>query len=415
MKSKQTVEMFYDVKTGKYPVRLGDRYVPLSSGDVELHLRNVGISKENHDGVMNGLERAFFVTQTERSVDYSAPLAGHDLGAFRTSDGRRILVTSCPRLVEAKRGKWDWTRERFEELLGDQFEHFIAWLKCAVESLERRDFKPGQILILAGKPNCGKSFLQWCITQCFGGRCADPLLWLRGGTTFNGSLSEAEHWAIEDPGSATRGNVRRDFGDAIKRAVINREVFVHPKGGKGITVQLWRRLTMSVNEEVENISALPPLDDSMKDKVMMFKCGVATLSEDALLNQKRFRDELPALLYFCKQFNIPKALRCPRMGIVSFHHHELVEALTVLSPEQHLIELIDEVIFANGSICPFVGSAERLKQELMRSEFRLTVEKLLYYSSACGVYLERLSKRNPERVSSSRLEGKTRWTVKSPH
>lgn len=414
MSKKPSVDMFYDIRTGKYPLKIGTRFVPLSSGDAELHLRATGISNKDYtaDGFKE-TEKAFLVCQQERSVDFSAPLSGHAVGPFLTPDGRRVLVTSSPTLPQAKRGAWPAFRSVLNQLLGNQQDRFVGWLKASLVSLERRDFRPGQLLVFAGEPNCGKSFLQWCITQCFGGRSADPLLWLRGETKFNDELAIAEHWCIEDPGSATRADVRRNFGDAIKRAVINRDLMIHGKGKAGITLPIWRRLTLSVNGEAENVSALPPLDDSMKDKIMLFKCGIAELSEDRLENAEMFKSELPAFLHYVKSFEVDKKLRCQRMGVQSWHHPELIDALTSLSPEQHLIELIDEVVFQNANQLtpPWIGSAERLKQDLLKSEFRFTVEKLLYYSSACGVFLARLENKMPHRVSSARHDGKTRWTI----
>lgn len=416
--SKQDIRagMFYDIRGKCYWLRMRDRFVPFTGRDCTLHLKNSGLSHQNFVGNLTEIEKSFLTAQTDRAVDYAAPLAGHDVGSFLTPDGRRVLVTSKPRLIEPKRGKWDNTQRFFDQLLNGQRDYLEAWLRFALESLEAGDFRPGQIMCLAGEAGCGKSYLQWCITQLFGGRSEDPLLWLRGDTKFNAELAEAEHWRIDDPGNATRADMRRTFGDALKRACINREISIHGKGAKAITLPLWRRITMSVNKEVENITALPPLDESMKDKVMLLMCSHADLSDEPLKNQKWFLAELPAIAYAVRNAPVPKSLRCPRMGIQSYHHAELVEALTCLAPEQQLIEIIDEHVFANANYLtpPFVGSAEKLKQELLQSPFRFTVEKLLYYSSACGVYLERLTKKHPARVSASRVEGKTRWKISPP-
>lgn len=407
------LEMFYDIRSGKYPTRIGERFVPLSSGDAEIHLRATGISKDNWIDGLRETERTFLVCQQERGVDYSAPLAGHLPGPLELPDGSRILITSSPRLPVAKRGQWKFIRNYLDELLDGQAEHFMGWLQCAVVSLERRDFRPGQMYAFAGKSNCGKSLLQWIVSQCFGGRQADPLLWLRGSTKFNEDLAMAEHWAIEDPGNSSRSDVRRDFGDAIKRAVINRTIQVHGKGKTGYTVPVWRRVTMSLNDEEENITALPIMDDSMKDKVCLAKCGVATLPDDPLLIQRRVLEELPAFLFAVRQLEIPKALRCSRMGIQSWHHPDIMAALTTMSVEQQMLNLIDEHVFANANKLtgPWIGSAEKLKTELINSPFGFTAQKLLSFSSACGVYLARLAKRFPERITCTAKNGKTVWTI----
>ena len=371
-------------------------------------MKAAGLSAQRCYDAPSETEAVLIDAQVNRYTDYANPISGHAMGAFQTPDGRRILITSEPSAPLAAKVNWDWLKGVIGDLLGTEQVYFFAWLKVARESLRKRDFRPGQCLCFIGKPDCGKSYLQWCITHILGGRSEDPLLWLRGGTTFNAELCEAEHWKIDDPGSVSRGDVRRDFGDAIKRAVINRDVSIHGKNAKGITLSVWRRLTISCNWE--NTTALPIIDESNGDKIMLFNCGQAKLHSDIGRNQSQFFKELPGLLRFLDNFEIPKNLISNRMGVVSHHNPEVLAELSSLAPELQLLELIDEVIFDGEASAVRYGS-EKLKQELLKSNFRFAAEKLLYYSSACGVLLQRLAVKFPNRVSFNKSDGRTLWTL----
>ncbi len=407
--------LYFD-RTGDYwlEVRPGN-FLPLTSKDCKLHLRVAGLSKEEFVGPLNQLERAFYVAQLERSLDYSGPLAGHPVGPFTTTDGRRVLVTSGPRFIAAKEGDTEHLNRLCAELLGtEQTEFLFCWLKCARDSMLRQDFRPGQLLALAGPSGCGKSLLQAIIGEWLGGRTAKPYRYMIGETAFNGDLAGAEHWCIEDENSSTDIRQRRKFGASIKEAVVNKEISVHAKGRQAVTLPTFRRTTLSVNDEPENLSILPPLDASLADKLMLFRCERANIGADRLATWAQLTGELPALAFELDRFKIRKELKDSRYGVKAFHNPELVECLTSLSPEQRLLNLIDDVVFEKEEDLPFVGSTEQLEKALRSSQFSFSVDKLLNYSSACGVYLGRLAARLPGRFSKEKKRSGAVWRILPP-
>lgn len=418
--------LFYDLQRGAYwrELPVMRRYVPLDQASARLHLREAGLSKEEHDGALNQIDKALFVCQTERAVDYAGPIAGHRKGLFQTGGGLRVLVTAEPPAVFDKptdESDPATLLDFFERLLGGaQTVRLLCWLKVAAESLRKGDFRPGQMLLLAGPSGCGKSLLQAIVTEFLGGRSAKPYRYMIGETAFNGELAAAEHLVIEDENASTDIRSRRKFGTAIKEMCVNRELSIHGKGKQAISLPTFRRMTCSVNDEPENLMICPPLDASIEDKIMLFRCSpdAAPSGEDRKCNWDRFCAEIPGLRQHVAKLRIPAKMRCSRYGVASYHHPELLEVLSDVSPEARLLGLIDEILFSQA--CrkdwreDWSGSAEQLERDLRSSPFAANVDRLLYFSTAAGVYLGRLKAQHPDRFAMIRTANRREWTIRPP-
>ena len=417
---KKTLLPIYDSNSGQYFLELKPgQFRKLSGSDLRLHLRRNGLSDEKSIGTLNEVENALAVSQIDRAVDYSGPLAGHNAGTFDTSDGRKILVTQSPRLPIPKRGKWPFMRKFFSELLGEEEQWAYAWLSVAFKSLAKGDMRPGQLLALAGDAGCGKSLFQCIVTEMLGGSMAKPYRYMIGDTSFNGDLARASHWCIEDEHGSTDIRMRRKFGTSIKDVCANLNLSIHNKGAQAITLPTFRRITLSVNRENENLQIIPPLDASLVDKIILLLCGHAEVGGDRDKIWRSVTEELPAFVWFLlHEFTIPKALRCPRYGVIAYQNSELAQILTSVAPENRLLSLMDEILFADETKriaeAPVKGTTEQIEKWLRQSAFNFAVEKLLYFSTACGVYLQRLSVKNPNRVKMEREGSRTVWRIFAP-
>jgi hypothetical protein len=93
----------------------------------------------------------------------------------------------------------------------------------------------------------------------------------------------------------------------------------------------------------------------------------------------------------------------------------LLAELSELSAESRLLALVDQILFeGEGPFSTWTGKALQLEAQLRKSAFCFDVEKLLRYSSACGVYLARLAKSNPDRISRHAHDGRVLWNIKPP-
>ena len=371
--------------------------------------------------------------QISQDIVFAGPLAGYRSG-IQNIQGQRILVTSSPELITPKAGCWNTLRAVLDGLLGDdpnQLPCLYGWLKQADRSLRAGKFTPGQALCIAGPAGSGKSLLQSLITKILGGRSAKPFLALSGKTSFNADHFSAEHLVIEDDIASVDIRARRELGSGIKNITVNVSQSCHPKHKTQITLTPFWRLSISVNEEPENLLILPPLDESILDKIIILKGRKTELPMPTETPEEKdafwhtLLGELPAFIHHLQGWDIPQEMRDGRYGVKAYHRAEIVDAVKSIQPEERLLSMIDQFIFANyfqacsDTILPrgineWKGTAEQLVDELTDKDSRVRHEatKLFYYPGACGTYLGRLRKLYPDRFSSVQSHGVAVWKVK---
>jgi len=350
------------------------------------------------------IDKELMGLQTEHDVAYAGPIAGYTHG-LHTICNQRVLVTSGPKLIRPAEGNCQFLKKFIEDLLRGEAKHLYAWLKSGLRSLYAGpEFRPGQMLAIAGPAGCGKSLLQNVITEIFGGRSAKPYRYMIGETSFNSDLFAAEHLMIEDEAASNDLRIRRTFGSMLKNMIVNVTQSLHRKGREALSVSPFWRVTITLNDEPENLMVLPPLDESLRDKVTLLKAYMAEMPyvTDDMNGRKLFRqkltDEIPAFLKFLQGWRIPQMMLNKRYGVSAYQNADLVQALLELSPEAKLLNLIDSLMIWNVDMEPWKGTSRELEERLLEKDKSGRVAKLLNYNSACGVYLARLPRHFPDRV-----------------
>jgi hypothetical protein len=294
--------------------------------------------------------------------------------------------------------------------------------------------RPAPVMAIAGPRNSGKSLLQNLFTVILGGRVAKPYRYMSGHTDFNGELFGAEHLMVEDEAPSTDLRSRRALGAHIKAFTVNETQSCHVKNRQALTLAPFWRVSISVNDEPENLMILPPIsdseNDSLGDKIILLRANLAEMPmpTETLEQRERFWQilvsELPAFLHFLLEWELPQGIRHPRYGMKTWHHPELLLALDALAPETRLLSLIDEVLFTDhekdrghfvtGSkkADSWEGTAEELETLLRHHQaFGYEAQKLFSWPTACGTYLGRLAKKYPKRVESGRSSDARRWIL----
>lgn len=417
-------EAYFDSARGCFWVKdARGQWIQFTEASLKRLLRSHGVSPQPAKGqLVSPLDTAVLGTQLEQNVTYAGPLSGYKTGVYDMLGGR-VLVTDSPRLVEPQAGSWDTLRALLIGLLVD--EHFdqtpylFGWLKVALEALRSGARRTGQALAIAGPSDCGKSLLQKLITELFGGRAASPYQYMIGLTPFNAHTFTAEHLVIEDEAASSDIRTRRTFGAHLKVVTANEHQSCHAKNRQPVTLTPFWRLSITVNDEPENLMVLPPIDDSLEDKLILLRARRETMpmptesSEERQVFWQALIGELPAFVAFLLAWEIPAALRSARFGVRHFHHPDLLQAIDDLAPERRLLDLIDAELFSGPLADAWEGKAEQLEKRLTGSESSSAYEarRVLSYNTACGVYLARLAKKHPERVAKRMLHGTTLWTV----
>jgi hypothetical protein len=405
------------------------------TADIKRLMKSQGITSAQGRGYLSELDQMLVDIQEENNIRYAGPLAGFAEG-IHNIQGDRVLITRGPIMIEPVEGEWPLLESIFRNMLGvsedrAQLDHFYGWLNFSLVTLrarvdcphDSRGFFPGQALGLVGEKGAAKSLTQSIITELLGGRSARPYQAMLGGTTFNGDWFEAEHLCIEDEAPSTDLRTRRSLGNQIKQVTVNEMHRCHRKHREPIMLPPFWRLTLSLNDDPEHLMVLPPLDESLSDKIMLLKCRKhdMPMPTGTPADKKTFFDallgELPAFTYsLLNEWTLPEGIESDRFGVQHYHHPEILQALSVQSPEQRLLDLIEMEFFSSSAPSPMEKRATDIEKELTRwdGDCRHAAGKLLNFPSAMGTYLGRLSKSHPKRVQKGAVRDGTQYWVLNP-
>jgi len=399
--------------------------IEINETSLVKHLRAAGYSAD--DGETKGLSAVDGrIIEIQRTLDvvYAGPLAGQAVG-LQEMCGHRVLVTRSPRILQPRAGACPNIEQLilglFADPKHDQVPYLLGWLKIAYEALAAGQLRHGQMLAIAGPRDCGKSLLQNLITEVLGGRVAKPYRYMCGATDFNGDLFAAEHLMIEDEVSFTDIRARRHFGARIKDFTVNTVQSCHAKNRQAISLKPLWRVTISLNDEPENLLILPPIDESLEDKVILLRAAKTAMPMDTSTAEgyRAFMDvllsEVPAFIHHLTRFTIPEALVSRRFGVKHFHHPDLIAALEDMSPELRLLALIDAAMDEEDQQGPWTGTAADLERRLMASPFKEETRRLLDWNNAAGTYLGRLARKCSQRVQQNRTENRREWIINPAH
>lgn len=420
-------EVYYDGAKGCYWCEdAREAWMQMNETGIKRLFRSHGTGAEIPKGkLVSALDLAVLDVQMQRNVAYAASLAGHTKGIYDIS-GKRVLVIDSPVLVDPAPGSWQTLAAVIDGLLGgehfDQAAYLFGWLKLAIEALRAGERRLGQAFAIAGPKDCCKSLLQKLITVLLGGRVASPYAYMTGVTPFNSELFRAEHLVIEDDAASTDIRARRAFGALLKTITVNDDRGCYGKGREAINLTPFWRLTISVNDEPENLMVLPPIDESIADKLILLKATNTPMPMSSVTLEERrafwsvLVSELPAFVHFLEGYEIPAHLRSHRFGVTHFHHPDLLRTLDDLAPETQLLEMIDAELFAGPLANAWEGKAEELEKRLTGSESgsAYAARRLLGFRTACGTYLGRLVVKHSERVSKRTPHGHTVWNIEPP-
>jgi hypothetical protein len=339
----------YESVTGRYWITSAEgNWIKAGEKQVKNYLQ--------HDMKVTGSESTAamnFITRTA-DIEYASPMAGYSKGIYSFDDSR-VLVTNSPRIIRPVKGAWPTINRLLTGMLGlAQLEYFYGWAKHAYESLATTKFQPGQMLVFGGPKDTGKSFVQaHIITPLLGGRQSNPYQYMTGMTTFNGELFKAEHLAISDEMPATEDRERLAFGNAIKKLVSEEKHRLHAKNREGVnlTAPPFWRVTMSVNDEPEDLMQLPHPRTSMLDKLMVFYVGMPDCLPDGVsvtreMFAETIRRELPAFVYFlANEHEIRRELIKSRFGIQEYFSPAILDLMAGIAPEENLMGICEAGLF----------------------------------------------------------------------
>lgn len=416
--------VYYDIARKEYLVPdARGRWIANNEAQFKRRCKIRGVSTRAGDGVFHSPYDTYVTSlQHEKGVDFVGPLAGYPAG-LHEYENRRLLVTSGPNLPVPAPGEWPILGRLLENILGDpehdQLTYWHGWVRITFEALRAQRHKPGQAVVFVGPAEGGKTLLQELITVILGGREAKPYRYMTGKAGFNGEMLGAEHLRIGDENPHTNIQARREFGAQIKNIAVEGTQRIEAKYCEAMNLRPFWRLTISLNDEPENLLVLPPLDEHTLDKLMLFKARKLPMPMPTATPEQRaaLTGELPHYLHWLlHEWTMPEALVSQRYGVTHFHHPEIIEGVEGFEPHRELRALIDAELFSDPTADAWTGTADELELWLTgdsRSHSR-PARKLLEGRGSCGRYLGRLSREANGGVKETRTKHRREWTIQPP-
>ena len=388
-------------------------FIPLpAEAPVRQHLSGLGVPSRRHTEVLCAIRE-------QQMVGYIGPVAGLPAG-LHECNGDKVLVTKGPTIIEGKEGANTFVHDILAGLLGDpdhpqQLQTFLDWLAHCRRAVMTGKRVQTPVVALTGRRGNGKSFCIEIIKRCLGGRSAKAYRFMSGDSPFNADLVGSELLVVDDDAASKDHRSRMALTQHIKANFFSGSFRLEAKGRDAIECFPVHALVMAVNEDPDHLRVLPELEESMEDKINLFKTRSAPIPQglDFAGIGEQLTRSLPAFLYeldkrdICGAYDERKRLKC-------FLHPEVIEAIGCLSPESQLQELIHqcwsvtEEIRQNGK---WEGVASELESKLTEygASTANAARRLFSWHGACGTYLGRLADKKGSGVERAGWShGKTR-------
>ena len=345
-------------KDGAYFMRAPDRaFVALALAELKRLVRkSVRIKPDPERGeIESEFDKLLEHIIWHRRVDYVLDgYAGYEAGAYDCA-GVRVLAMKSPRHLTPAAGEWPTILTFIRQLLPtgedgvDQAEIFLGWLQVAARAVRGGPSRSGQMLLLVGKKDDGKSRLQhFIISPILGGRNSDPSGWLLGEGDFNSECFGSEHLLMEDTPASLKRDERNKFKQRLKGVAVNDTHRYHEKGRPAVTLRPIWRLSMSLNDSPDDLSLLPdPVADFTEKTIMLATARPAYLpasDDEREAWRNALAQEMPAFLhYILNVFTLPDAYRGGRFGVRSYENPGIRQQLEDAAPWAQMWEVLEEI------------------------------------------------------------------------
>ena len=398
---------FYN--TSRFGMQGRSGFVPLTGSDaVKEHLAKLGIPKNARGNVLCDIRETQY-------VDYIGPLGGHMPGV-RKFNGSKMVVTSAPTIIEAKKGTSPFLDKLFHDLLydpqnPDQLPTFLNWLAHCRRAVLQHKRTQTPAVAFTGSKGDGKSLAIEVINRCLGGRAANGYNFFSGKKDFNGDMAGVELIIIDDAAASKDHRARVHLAQSIKSNQFAAGVRIEAKNREAINLDPVQAIVIAVNRDPEELLVLPELTDSMEDKIMLLSTKRSTFFDTQEENSAALDAELPAFLHKLETRDLSDAYELTSKRLRCFWHPDVLESVGKLSNERQLLELAhsdDEIFSAIKNKGEWVGTAAKL-EAVLTCQLNLSchqARKLLGWSAACGTYLGRLADKPGTGVYRDKMDAK---------
>lgn len=325
------------------------RYVNSSKDALSIFFRvNCRVSDKRDKGGISPLDRCLAHVHDYARVAGAGPVLFQPIGKLRCC-GQWIVNTAPKSSVVQPSGaadpKFPFLDSLFSTIFdpADQKWPFLAWLKHFYIGALNQNPGPGQSLFLAGGVGIGKTLLNRHIIGELVGGHADASQFLLGNSPFNSHLFESPTWSVDDSTPADSDAAHRTFSSCIKAITANQTFTYNKKFQVNFMISWSGRIIVTLNLTETSSRALIAMDDSVADKVSLFKCAtkptVVFPARDVL--REIIKSELPHLAQWLLTWQVPaELLGDTRYGVRAYHEPSLLDKARQASRSAPFSELM---------------------------------------------------------------------------
>lgn len=310
---------------------------------------------------LSGLEKvedqraALVFAEDYKGVTAVVQLANQKRGLI-TQDGLRYINATRTTPIVPVEGECPFIIGLLSTMFGkDQIDFFLGWLEDSVRCALEAEPSYSQAVFLAGEVESGKSLVQYRIlTPLLGGRYANPMPFLLGGTDFNSELADAGHWLVSDSEGAGNNSQKASFTQNIKAIAANPGMSVHQKYATPVTLFLNSRITFSLNLVSECLSIVPRLGSDIMGKLNLFKVDSHGYFSgmDKRTIESTVKQELPAFAFWLlNHYKVPaEVISSGRYRTKSYHAPELMNFARASQDSSELLGWLGIVFNQNETL-----------------------------------------------------------------
>ena len=374
-RAKQVVDRaFYDGQTYWFEAKPGE-WESEATDKFSQSLRVLGFDDKRSKGeTCSEVDRLQVRVRREKKVDGASPVIYRPTGLLVHPDTKRRILNiesimpirpAAPNL--APNTPWGKAASGFpfiHRILSQMFvdqkeEHdlpewladyepdiqlytLLAWIKRTYEGGLSMCPTVGQVMIIVGPPNKGKTLVNRRIIGSLLGGSADGTRHMMEGEKFNAELVRSPVVTLDDPVGDQKKH--QEFELRLKQVVANGMWRSELKFRQAVDAPWCGRFVISCNDDAISMRKLPGLSASNHDKVIMLKCGNQRVKFSGSFdeNQQRIERELAYFGRWLVDWTPPHETQGDmRYGIKPFHHPELVNTISETGNVGTLLEIMD--------------------------------------------------------------------------
>jgi hypothetical protein len=204
----------------------------------------------------------------------------------------------------------------------------LSWIKYFYQTSYEGRPGPGQAVVLAGNAGKGKTFFSRALLGGLMGGESDASSHLVDGAQWTEDLAKNPIMRIDDAVATSDFRGLNKFTQRLKRYVANSSINCNAKYKSTGEVPWFGRPIITCNLDPESLRIMPGMDQSTRDKVMLFKTVPVKVKFKSWEEMDRIlKVELPKFARFLLEWPMPEDRVAPeaRFGIKAYHDRSLFE------------------------------------------------------------------------------------------